>query len=178
MKKKCLISVRGRKEPIEVEEERGRKIKTLRFGDLNGNGKADLDTDIDLGDEWSGQLGRITAIEFVRAEVERVEVDTEEIKQKQYIESQLKLPPSKRGGNFGLFKISWWMRSGMRADQKEPPAAVMKEVEKISTAYFTKHPKAYDLPSNILEPVLVKHWGEKKPKTLGEMKRVGLSTDA
>lgn len=62
-----LIKIRGRKELIEVDHERGRKIKTLRFGDANGSGKADPKDDLDLGDEWAGTVGMVEWVELGKA---------------------------------------------------------------------------------------------------------------
>lgn len=60
----ALIKIRGRKEPITVDNARGRQIKTLRFGDAAGNGKADPHDDLDLGDEWAGMLGQVEWIQL------------------------------------------------------------------------------------------------------------------
>lgn len=56
-----------RKELITVDDIRGRKIKTLRFGDFHGNGKGDPKDDLDLGDEWAGSLGMVEWVELGKA---------------------------------------------------------------------------------------------------------------
>lgn len=58
------IKIIGRREPIEIDNEKARAIKRMRFGDLDGNGKVDPKEDIDLGDEWAGKIGQIDWIEL------------------------------------------------------------------------------------------------------------------
>ncbi len=58
-----------RKELITVDDARGRQIKLLRFGDVNGRGKVDPKTELDLGDEWAGTVGMIEYIELGKAKV-------------------------------------------------------------------------------------------------------------
>lgn len=60
----ALVKIKNRREPIEVSLERGRKIKKLRFGDLDGHGKLDPFDDLDLGDEWAGSIGQIEWIDL------------------------------------------------------------------------------------------------------------------
>lgn len=171
--KKCLITIRRRKDPVEVDEERGRKIKVLRFGDVNGNNKAEPDMDIDLGDDWSGKLDQIVSIEFVRADVERTMSDPN-IEAKQEEQRLLSLSPEERANNLGMFSISWFMRSGMK--QKEVPAKALAEAKKLAVAYFKKYPSVAVLPITVLEPILEKQFGNTKPQTLAQSKRIPLST--
>lgn len=60
----ALIKIRGRKDPIEIDREKGIKIKTLRFGDVNGRGKADSKDDLVIGDEWAGTVGLVEWVEL------------------------------------------------------------------------------------------------------------------
>ena len=77
----ALIFIKKRREPIEIEYTRAKKIKDLRFGDINGNGKgAPLET-VNLGDEWAGELGQISAVELYQKD--KSEASRE--KQEQYI---------------------------------------------------------------------------------------------
>lgn len=62
----ALISIKGRKEPIEISNEIARKIKHRWCGDVNtGAGKADKTDILDLG-EWAGEYGAIRSIELDR----------------------------------------------------------------------------------------------------------------
>ena len=63
----ATIKIRGRREPITVDDTRARKIKVLRFGDVNGKGKADPHEDLDLGDEWAGTIGMVEWVELGKA---------------------------------------------------------------------------------------------------------------
>ncbi len=63
-----IIKIRGRKDVIEVDTIRARKIKTLRFGDVNGKGKADPKDDLDLGDIWAGTIGMVEWVELGKQE--------------------------------------------------------------------------------------------------------------
>ena len=60
----AIIKIRGRKEVIEVDNARGRQVKLLRFGDVNGKGKADPHDDLDLGDAWAGTIGQVEWVEI------------------------------------------------------------------------------------------------------------------
>lgn len=168
----ALIYIRARREPIEIENERARKIKALRFGDINGENKADPSEMIDLGDAWAGELGRIVAVEMTKVEKSAPKYDPNK-EMNEYIASQRKLPIKERAAQLARFKMSWWSRSGMK--EKEPPQAVLAEALKLSLDYYKEHPDAYEVPMSILEPVLVKYWGSKIPETLAEKKK--LSTD-
>lgn len=61
------IGIKKRRENVLVSNEKGSKLKVMRFGDEHGRGKMPLDTPIDLG-EWSGELGQIASVELDRAE--------------------------------------------------------------------------------------------------------------
>lgn len=59
-----IIKIRGRREPIEVDYDRANKIKTLRFGGINGLGKADPKDDLVIGEEWAGTIGLVEWVEL------------------------------------------------------------------------------------------------------------------
>lgn len=60
------IKIRGRKEPIEVDNARARSVKALIFGNTDGTGKADPHEYLDLGDAWAGMVGQVDWIELDR----------------------------------------------------------------------------------------------------------------
>lgn len=170
--KKGLITIRRRKEPVEVDEHRARKVKLLRFGDVEGNGKADPDTDIDLGDAWSGKIDQIVSVEIVsppRQEVEHAKADPEK-EWKEHEARLLKQTPEQRIGELGKFKVAYFMRS--KFTQKEPPEKVLAEARKIGIAFFRKNPNVPVLPNEIFEPVFSKAFGPGKAQSLAESKKV------
>lgn len=58
------ITIKGRKEPIEVENEIAKRVKSRWCGDpTTGAGKAQKDDILDLG-EWAGEYGSIRSIEL------------------------------------------------------------------------------------------------------------------
>lgn len=60
------IIIKGRKEPIELDNETAKKVKHRWCGDVStGAGKADPTDIVDLGD-WAGEYGSIRSIELDR----------------------------------------------------------------------------------------------------------------
>lgn len=157
----AFIYIRGRREPIEIENDRARKIKALRFGDINGENKADPSEMVDLGDDWAGELGKITAVEITKKPVERAKSDPEaehKIEEARMLALPIETRLEQLG--YGYFKLSWWMRSGQR--EKEPPEAVMAEAAKASKDWYKLHPSTAFPPNSAYEPILSKYWGAKK----------------
>ena len=68
----AIIEIRGRREKLTIDNARALKIKTLRFGDINGNGMADSKDGIEIG-EWTGELGKIISIEIEKPRVYKQE---------------------------------------------------------------------------------------------------------
>lgn len=167
----ALVYIRRKKEPIEIDNDRARKIKLLRFGDINGNGKADPSELVDLGDEWAGELGQIAAVEITKERPAVVQVDPEAERRAE--EARLRaIPIEKRVDviGFGFFKLSWWMRSGRQETQKNPPEHVMDYARRYALAYLKANPKEVSIPITVYEPLLEKHWGKKE--SLSEKMRV------
>lgn len=167
----ALIYIKRRKEPIEIDNDRARRIKAMRFGDLNGNGKLDEHELIDLGDEWAGELGQIAAVEIKKEAPPRPVYDPEAERRAE--EAKLRaIPIDKRVDaiGFGFFKLTWWMRSGRSPEHKEPPAHVMDYARRYALDYLKKNPNEVGIPINVYEPLLEKHWGKKK--SLADEKRI------
>lgn len=162
-----FIYIKRKKDPIEVTEDRARKIKLLRFGN-DGENKADPEELIDLGDEWAGKLGEITAVE-IKKDVPKTKPIDPDAERREWMRQELAKPIEERAKELALFKIAWWMRSGMK--EKEVPKTVLEVAEQEALKWFTEHPNAPQLDTSVLEPILVKYWGTAKPK-LGTQKRV------
>lgn len=170
----ALIYIKRKREPIEVSNDRARKIKQLRFGDPDGSGnnKAEPTEMIDLGDEWAGELGQIVSVEMTKERPVAVKQNNEEVERLEQEARLRALPIEKRvhAIGFGFFKLSWWMRSGQR--EKEPPEAVMSLAEKAALDYLKEHKDATQIASNVYEPILTKYWGKREPTTLADKMRV------
>ena len=158
----ALIYIKKRREPIEVDNERARKIKLLRFGNVDGVGKVDPSELIDLGDDWAGEIGQISAVEIKKEQPREVKADPMQ-EQREWVTAQLAMSIEERAKQMFKFKIDWFTRSHFK--QKEPPATVMEYAERIALNWFKAHPNAPEFPNDILEPLLVKHWGVKKQGT-------------
>lgn len=157
----AFIKVKGRREPIEISNERARKIKALRFGDgISESSKSDPTEMIDLGDEWAGELGQIVAIELTRDRPVVQQQTDPQADEKRWRAEMLAMPIEERAKHLGSFKMSWWFRS--RMVEKEPPAAVIEYAEKLALAWFKENPNAPELDARVLEPLLVKNWGERR----------------
>lgn len=60
----ALISIKGRKDPIEVPNDIARKVKRRWLGVFEtGEGKAEKTDVLDLGD-WAGEYGQIKSVEL------------------------------------------------------------------------------------------------------------------
>ena len=159
------VFIKGRKEPIEIENDRARKLKVLRFGDANGNGKADPLQGIDLGDEWAGEIGKIATIELDRPAQTKKQFDQEQ----SCLEDAMKIlaiPIAERAKLVGQFKLEWYMRSNLT--EKEPPAEAIAKAQEISLAYYTANPKAIRVERKLFEPLLFARFGLKKGGSLVE----------
>lgn len=152
------VFIKGRKEPIEIENDRARKLKILRFGDANGNGKADPMQGIDLGDEWAGELGKISSVELERREQTKQAFDQEQ----SCLEDAMKIlaiPIAERAKLVGQFKLEWFMRSNLT--EKDPPEDVVAQAQEISLGYYTENPQAIRVARELFEPLLSARWGGK-----------------
>lgn len=136
----AIITIRGRREPITIENDRARKIKLLRFGDLAGNGKADPGEMIDLGDEWAGEIGKISSIEISR-EIPKTNRNFEEETEKE-IKIFIALSPEKKGAHTGWFEIAYAMRTGF----KKPSEELLTKVREFQIQYFRKNTTIGKIP--------------------------------
>ena len=147
------IIIKGRREPLEIENARAQIIKNRKLG-LNGETPADPLDLVDLG-EWCGEYGRIVEIEFTK-EVKENGVDSaqaqREREEKEQRERWLKLSPEAKGEATGRFKLSYAMRLGQF--KLDPPEDVMKKVVAILTKYYKENPTAMTYPTELTDHLL------------------------
>lgn len=160
----ALIKIRGRADPIVIDNERAKKLKARKFGD--GVAKADPHDLVDLGD-WAGEYGRITEIELDRKDTYAEAKRREEEKEKAETERWLALPAKEKGANTMRFKLSWSIR--IKDFKAEVPEKVLKQVQEIQTKYYEEHPKAENCPSSLYEHLLPE---KLKGASLAAQKRV------
>jgi len=151
------IKIRGRFEPIEIDNARAQKVKDRKFGN-NGIEKAEATDVVDLG-EWAGEYGRIVEIEMTIAEKRNShEQDRATQEEEERRRQWLALSPEEKGKATGRFKLSYSVRTG--EFKKDPPADVMGQVIERQTKFFTENPTAEMCPVSVLEDLLPKQQGE------------------
>ena len=153
------IKIRGRLEPIEMDNARAQKVKNRKFG-LNGEQKAEAIDTVDLGD-WAGEYGRIVEIEMTKEVNNNQSVDNRAIEEEAERKKWLALSPEAKAGALGRFKLSYAMRSGNYS--AEPPAELLEKAKKILLKFFTENPTALSY-GNELDELLP----QKKAHSLAE----------
>lgn len=167
----ALIVIRRRKEPIEIENARAQRIKERWVG-TDTVAKAEPDELLDLG-EWAGKYSQIESIEMTRPK--RVEVVKDPLAEEKAEHARLlamKIEDRVDAIGFGMFKITWWMRSGRQPAHKEPPKEVMDFAKRYALTYLKAHPTETSIPSNVYTELLVKHWGAREPSLADKMRVV------
>lgn len=150
----ATIKIRGRTDSIYLDDERAKKIKDRKFG-TPLIAKADANELIDLGD-WSGEYGRIIEIEISKKEQEDWRA-VERRAQKEQDERLLARPLSVRSRELGWFKLAYSTRTG---DFKwQPGAELAEKVIELQTRYFTEHPGAFTVPTDVYGDLLPRKSG-------------------
>ena len=152
----ALIYIRGKRDPIQVSNERGIEIKKHRFGEVMPDGhtlgKSEPTEDIDLG-VWCGEIGQIRAVEL---EPKPREADPQDLQQQEEearrFQEWIKQPPEKKARHFEYFKICWSVAHNF--EKSDPPPHVLDEVYKIQLDYFKKNPKATVTPKDMFGSIL------------------------
>ena len=148
----AFIKIRGRREPVEIDNERARQVKARKFG-TDTIEKADPREDLDLGDVWSGEYGQVIGIELTPVKKPQKSKQEEyQEEERKRIEAWNKLTPTQKGKHLGRFKFIFASRSGNY--RQDPPTSILKEAEKIQTTYYKKHPKALECPRAEYEELL------------------------
>jgi len=151
------IKIRGRFDPIEIDNARAQKVKDRKFGN-NGVEKAEATDVVDLGD-WAGEYGRIVEIEMTKTETRSSgDQDAREKEEEERRAQWLALSPEEKGKATGRFKLSYSVRTGVF--KQDPPDDVMAQVIERQTRFFTENPTADMCPVTVLEDLLPKQKGE------------------
>lgn len=133
----AIIKIRGRAEPLTIDDERARKVKNRKFG-TGGVPKAEPTELVDLG-VWSGEYGRIVEVEFPSSEKD----DVAEMRRKlDQLDRQkfLSLSPKLKAQRVGWFKILYAGRLGdWRA---EPSPELLDRVVAFQETWYASHPKS------------------------------------
>lgn len=152
------IKIRGRQEYIEIENDRAKKLKLLKFGDDTHPAAAPTEL-VDLGD-WSGELGRVVEIEMTKkddSEARRREEEAEkQRKEKEEAERWLKLPAEEKAKPATMFETIYCLRTTGQF-RGEVPADIAKKAYEIRVAWFKKNPSSThcpqsEYPADILPP--------------------------
>ncbi len=155
------IKIRGRLEPLIIDNERALKLKKKKFGsDLIQ--KAEPTDLIDLG-EWSGEYSRIIEIEMTSGkDTTETSFDKQVRKEEIATEKWKKKTPEEKGRSIGRFTLAYQVRLCEFGTQ--PPEDVLKKVREIQTTFFESDAEATACPSELYEALLP----NSKVKTLAE----------
>jgi hypothetical protein len=174
----ALVFIKRKKEPVEISNERARRIKVLRFGDQFGENKAEPTELVDLGDEWAGEIGQIVSVEITKDRPHEKIVEDPDKEYRAFIESQLKLSLRDRASQLARFSMMWFARSSF--SEKEPPQEVKDMAREAGLKWLTANPNEPLVHIKVYEPILVKYWGEKKHENARAAlaDKMGLSPEA
>lgn len=161
------IKIRGRREELTLDNERALKLKRRKFG-LDNVEKAKPNDGVDLG-IWAGEYGQIVSIEIETASVtpasrQQERMDAEEQAEK---EAWAKLTPEEKASRIARFKLSYSVR--LNDFTAEPPAKVLKELNKRLIEFFTEDSEAPHYPQELVEDLLPPKTGT---QSLAERMRV------
>ena len=167
------IKIRGRLEPIEIENEKAQKVKDRKFG-FNGVEKAEPTDLVDLG-EWAGEYSRIVEIEMTKTSSTRdYAAEKQEREEQERKEQWLKMSPETKAEQIGWFKLAYSMRLGQF--KTDPPENVIKEVTARLVKFYTENPTAETYPHSLTEDLLPKKGNTQtlaeKMKMNGDSERV------
>lgn len=143
----ALIKIRGRLEPITIDDARAKKIKERKFG-VEGRVEKALPTElIDLG-EWAGEYGRIVEIELSRAaEPDRRDEDRkreeEEARKKEL--AFIALPPEQKAKRCVFFEVAYCTRV-MGQIKCEVPQEAADRAYQVRLKWFQENPKSSRCP--------------------------------
>lgn len=156
----AIIVVKGRKEPIELENERALKIKARWLG-LDETLKADPNDVVDLG-VWAGEYGRIVEIEMTKsvngtAPEDPMAKQEEEARRQQ--ELWVKMTPVEKSKATGKFKLKYLMMT-----TKKPEQAIIEKAEALLLAFYKKADPAVHAPDSIWYSLLPRQVAPEKPR--------------
>ena len=130
----AIIVVKGRREPIELENDRAEKIKARWLG-LDDTPKADPNDVVDLG-VWAGEYGRIVEIEMSRVVIHQNVEDSfakQAREQREADERWKAMTPEAKSKATGKFKLKYLMMTKQQATPE-----VLAKVEKALLDFYKK----------------------------------------
>ena len=146
------ITIKGRKDPIEISRERAVAVKNRWLG-LNDQAKADPHDVFDLGD-WAGEYGRIAEIDLdepLAKLPQRVEID-EAAEEKKQADAWALLTVDQKADQLAYFVFAYKSRSGLFG--VDPPQEVMDKARKIQAKYFKANPTQRRVPVAEFDTIL------------------------
>lgn len=150
----AIIKIRGRKDPIEVSNERGNKLKHQKFG-FNGIGRAEPNTPVDLGDIWCGLMSQIESIEIERENKSAEPQKYVQAQETEYDKWWFSLTPEQKGAQMNFLKLQYQVAKGGSRDTVLPDD-VLEFIKQVRTEYFREHPKALHCPLSEIDKALKK----------------------
>lgn len=160
----ALIYIKRRLEALEVDAEKARQIKD-RWRGTEFIEKRKPTDQLDIG-PWSGSYGEIASIDLTPTTAVTSGGTEKYLIEQERIEREiLALKPEDRAKNLQFFKLTWYVRSGMR--EPEPPLDILDKAYKIALEYFKRNPRETRVNSDLFEPLLSKQFGPKKRSTQG-----------
>jgi len=167
----ATIKIRGRLEPIIVDDAIAKKVKARKFGD--GVAQAQPNELVDLG-EWSGEYGRIVEIEFQRKEndeARRAEAQRKLEEEKRKEEEWLKKPAEEKAKSETMFETAYAMRMFGKFRCELPPD-VSKRAYEVRLQWFKDHPADWSVPSSAYPEDLLPPKGKSGRAILADKMRV------
>lgn len=158
----AIIVVKGRREPIELENDRALKIKARWLG-LDDTPKADPNDVVDLG-VWAGEYGRIVEIEMTKAvngDKPEDPMAKQEAEQRRLDEEWRKMTPDQKSKATGKFKLKYLIMA-----KAQPEPAVVAKAEALLLAFYKKAKPEVHAPDEIWYPLLPKPYILPPPKPL------------
>jgi len=146
------IYIKGRREPLEIENTRAQMVKNRKLG-LNNKTMADPMDMVDLGD-WCGEYGRIGEIELTQTQGSRIDTyqDIADKKERQRVKKWKAMSPQGKAEQLGAIRLSYSVRIG---DYKaEIPEELVKEIVAIRKKFYEEQPDVEKVPAELYEHLL------------------------
>ena len=145
------IFIKGRREPIDIENARAVIIKNRKYG-LNGEQARRPEDAVDLGD-WCGEYGRIMEIELtVENQLSDTEQKAREKEEQKRQDEWLRMPPENKGRFIGKFRLAY--QAALGDFKAGVPAEAEQLVVQLQTDFYEKNPHALGVPSEVYAHLL------------------------
>jgi len=166
----ATIKIRGRSDPLTIDDATARKIKDRKFGD-HGQPKAEPHELVDLG-EWSGEYGRITEIEMTKKDLAPNALQEEKKrKERGYWDKWFAQTPEQKGHTPGFVNAAWSV-ANVGNYITNPPKEIDDKAYAIRVEYFRKNPTATIVPHSEYGDLLPKKQGRFRTALADKMRVV------